>query len=283
MRGGGMKTKKTLLCLPLYLWAVMFVGLPLLYVVGVSFFARATTWGISDTLTLRNYAALFDPVYLQIFGQSLLMAAATCACTLLIGYPFAYGMARARKKYRTLLMILVIVPFWTSALVRTYGWMILLRANGPVNELLKSLGIIKRPLKLLYTDGAVLLGFAYTLLPFMILPCYTALERMDWHTVEVARDLGAPPWRAFCTVTLPLTLPGIISGLTLTFVPSMGMFFISDLMSGGKFWLVGNLIQEQLLHARNTPLGAALTVALLLFTALTLWGQRKAGGETQLF
>ncbi len=278
-----MRTKKTLLCIPLYLWATVFIALPLLYVVGVSFFARDATWGISDTFTLANYKMLLDPVYLRVFGRSVLISGVTCVIALSLGYPFAYCMAKASPKRRTLLMILVIVPFWTSALIRTYGWMILLRADGPINALLLSLGLIQRPLKMLYSLGAVLLGFVYTMLPFMILPCYTAIERMDWRTVEASRDLGASPSHAFWTVTLPLTSPGILSGFTLTFVPSMGLFFISDLMGGSKMVIMGNLIQDQLLRARNMPFGAALAVAMFLFTALVLWLQKRAGGDPNLF
>ncbi len=276
-------SKRTFLCVPLYLWAFVLVILPLMYVVGVSFFTRGASWGMTDTLTTANYTRLLDPLYLKVFGDSIVTALVTSAITLLIGYPFAYCMAKSSPKRRMLLMVLVIVPFWTSALIRTYGWMILLRANGPINALLQALGLIDRPLKLLYTQGAVLLGFVYTLLPFMILPCYTAIERMDWRVVEAARDLGASPSRAFLTVTLPLTLSGVISGITLIFVPSMGMFFISDLMGGSKTVLVGNLIQDQLLKARNTPFGAAVAVALMALTALVLWLQRRAGGETTLF
>ncbi len=278
-----MRTKKTLLSIPLYLWTVLFIALPLLYVIGVSFFARGATWGVSDTLTLANYKMLLDPLYLKVFGRSIMISGVTCVIALLLGYPFAYCMAKASPKRRTLLMILVIVPFWTSALIRTYGWMILLRADGPINTFLIQLGLIQRPLKMLYSLGAVLLGFVYTMLPFMILPCFTAIERMDWRTVEAARDLGASPSRAFWTVTLPLTSPGILSGFTLTFVPSMGLFFISDLMGGSKMVIVGNLIQDQLLRARNTPFGAALAVAMFLFTALVLWLQKRAGGDPNLF
>lgn len=277
------KSKRTWLCLPLYAWGVLFVALPLLYIVGISFFARNASWGISDELTLSNYKNLLNPTYLRVFGESLLTAALTSLGALLIGYPFAYAMAKATPRHRTMLMVLVIVPFWTSALIRTYGWLILLRANGPINTFLQSLGLIERPLKLLYTQGAVYLGLIHTMLPFMILPCFTRIEQMDWHTVEAARDLGASPSRAFLTVTLPLTRSGIISGLTLTFVPSMGIFFISDLLGGAKTVLIGNLIQEQLLRARNTPFGAALAVVLLLLTVLVLWLQRRGGGETTLF
>lgn len=277
------KSKKTLLCLPMYVWAVVLVGLPLLYIIGISFFARDTTWGVTDQFTLDNYRSLLNPIYLRVFGESILTALATSLCTVLIGYPFAYAMARSAPKRRAMLMVLVIVPFWTSALIRTYGWMILLRANGPINTFLQWIGWIDQPLKLLYTPGAVLLGLAYTLLPFMILPCFTKIEQMDWHAVEAARDLGATPWRAFWTITLPLTYTGIVSGLTLTFVPCMGIFFISDLMGGGKTVLMGNLIQDQFTRARNMPFGAALSVVMLLLTAAVLWIQRRSGGETTLF
>lgn len=278
-----MKSKKTWLCLPLYVWAVLLVGLPLLYVVGISFFTRDVSWGYRADLTLANYRMLLDPVYLRVFGESIATAAIASGAALLIGYPFAYAMAKASPKRRLMLMVLVIVPFWTSALIRTYGWMILLRANGPINALLTALGLIERPLKLLYTPGAVLVGLVYTLLPLMILPCFSRIEQMDWQTVEAARDLGATPARAFRTVTLPLTKSGIISGLTLTFVPSMGIFFISDLLGGSKTVLIGNLIQDQLLKARNTPFGAALAVVMLLLTALVLYLQRRSGGETTFF
>ena len=277
------RSLRTFLCVPMYTWAIIFVGIPLLYVVGVSFLSRNASWGVGDTLTLDSYRMLLDPAYFKVFLDSFKTAFLCCCATVLIGYPFAYLMAKSSPKRRTLLMVLVIVPFWTSALIRTYGWMILLRANGPINNFLRMLGIIKKPLKLLYTQGAVLLGIVYTLLPFMILPCYTAIERMDWRTVEAARDLGATSRKAFFTITLPMTLSGVISGITLTFVPSMGMFFISDLMGGGKSILVGNLIQDQLTKGRNMPFGAALAVAMLLMTALVLWIQRKSGAETSLF
>lgn len=279
----GKRQMRVFLCVPMYAWAVLLVGLPLLYVVGISFLSRSSSWGVGDTVTLDSYRMLLDPAYLKVFGTSLRTALLSCTGAVLLGYPFAYRMAKASPKHRTMLMILVIVPFWTSALIRTYGWMILLRANGPINNTLRALGVIDRPLKLLYTDGAVMLGMIYTLLPFMILPCYTAIERMDWRAVEASRDLGASPAKAFLTITLPMTLSGIVSGLTLTFVPSMGIFFISDLMGGGKSILVGNLIQDQLTKGRNMPFGAALAVAMLLLTAFVLWLQNKTGGDTDLF
>lgn len=274
---------KKWLCVPLYVWSALFVALPLCYVAGVSFLTRDATWGVRQEFTLANYRMLLDPIYLRVFADSIHTAFLCTALALLIGYPFAYAMAKASPRRRAMLMVLVIVPFWMSALIRTYGWMIFLRANGPVNGLLKSLGLIARPLKLLYTQAAVVLGLVYNMLPFTILPCYTALEHMDWNAVAAARDLGAKPARAFFTITLPLTMGGVMSGVTLTFVPCMGIFFISDLMGGGKTVLIGNLIQNQLLSARNTPFGAALAMVMLLLTALVMWAQKKAGGETRLF
>lgn len=275
----GKKDRSGLMAVPMGIWTLLFVALPLLYVVGISFFERHESWGVSDRFTLENYRMLLNPIYWSVFVSSIKLAVQCTALTFLVGYPFAYAMAKSSPKRRTLLMLLVIIPFWTSALMRTYGWMILLRANGPINTLLREWGIIEKPLKLLYTPGAVLLGMVYTLLPFMILPCYNAVDRMDWRIVEAARDLGAPPWRAFFTVTLPLTTPGIVSGCVLVFIPTMGLYFISDLMGGGKTALLGWLIQDQMLKARNPPFGAALSVALIGITVIVMAIQRRLGGR----
>lgn len=279
MKKPGRKDRSGLMAVPMAVWALLFVAIPLLYVLGVSFFEREETWGVSDRFTLENYRMLLNPIYLKVFLDSIKLAVQSTCLTVLIGYPFAYAMAKSAPKRRTLLMLLVIIPFWTSALMRTYGWMILLRANGPINTALQALGIIEKPLKLLYTPGAVLLGMVYTLLPFMILPCYNAIDRVDWRIVEASRDLGAPPWRAFLTVTLPLTVPGLVSGCVLVFVPTMGLYFISDLMGGGKTALLGWLIHDQMLKARNPPFGAALSVVLVGITVLVVALQRKLGGR----
>ena len=197
---------------------------------------------------------------------------------LLLGYPFGYCMARANRRWRALLMLLVIVPFWTNALVRLYGWKILLQANGPVNAALQALGLIDQPLRMVGSYGSVLLAMVYCLIPFMILPCHSAVDKMDWSCVEAARDLGAKPWYAFLTVTLPLTLPGISAGCVLVFVPSLGLFFVSDLM-GGSLMLVGNLIRDQLLKSRDWPFGAALSVLLMAVTVLIFGLYRRSGGK----
>ena len=184
-------------------------------------------------------------------------------------------MGKLIPKKRKLVMLLVVVPFWTNALVRIYGWMIILRTNGVLNKVLLTTGIIEDPLKILYTYTAVLIGMVYSLLPFMILPVYSSVEKMDWSLVEAARDLGASRWTAFWTVTFKMTLPGLLSGFVLVFVPCTGMFFIADLLGGGKIMLVGNLIKNQLLGARDWPFGAALSVVMMIATISIIGIYRK--------
>jgi len=267
------------LLLPMGVIALLFVAVPLIYVIALSFLHRGEMMGVTGPATIENYLRMFDARYARVMLDSISMAAYTTVLSLLIGYPFAYYMARATPRWRNLLMLLVIVPFWTNALVRVYGWRILLLANGPINTFLLRIGLIDRPLKLLFTYGAMLLGMVYSLLPFMILPVYSSVEKMDWQCEAAARDLGAGPWRAFWTVTLPLTLPGVLAGCLLVFVPSIGLFFIADLLGGSQVIVIGNLIRDQLLKARDWPFGAALSVALLVVTCLVLVGYRRAGGK----
>ena len=174
------------------------------------------------------------------------------------------------------------IPFWTSALIRLYGWIIIFRSNGVLDSVLMGLGITKDPLKLLYTYPAVVVGMVYALLPFMILSVYSSAEKMDWSLVEAARDLGASPMKAFLTVTLKLTLPGLLSGVVLTFVPSMGLFFIADILGGNKVVLVGSIIQEQLTKGRNWPFAAALSVVLMIMTSLIIGIYRKVTNTKDL-
>ena len=233
---------------PLYIWTVLFVALPLVYVIVLSFLKKDDVWGVTNEFTLSNYLSLLDPVYLKVFGQSFLVAISTTALTLL----------------------------------RLNGWIILLKANGPVNELLLWLGVIDEPLKLLYNSGAMMLGMVYALLPFMITSIYNSVEKLDWSVIEAARDLGASPAKAFWTVTVPLTVPGIVAGCVLVFVPSMGLFFISDLLGGAKTLLLGNLIKNELMQARNWPMGATLSIAMLLFTFAFIGIYKRVTGEKTL-
>ncbi len=267
--------------LPMYLWAIALVFVSLLYVIGLSFMTRGENIGVVNEFTLKNYARLFAPQYLRVLLNSLQLAIITTVACILIGYPFGYFMARLKPLGRSIVMLLVIVPFWTNALIRIYGWRILLIAGGPLNEFLMWLGIIKEPLKLLYSDGAVLLGMVYALIPFMILPTFTTVDKLDFSVVEAARDLGASPLWAFFTVTVPLTLSGLLAGCVLVFIPSMGLFFLSDILGGSKSVLAGGLIQK-LIASRDLPLAAALSVLLLSVTVAVIAVYRKLGGQSDM-
>ena len=180
------------------------------------------------------------------------------------------------------MLLLIMIPFWTSSLIRMYGWIIIFRSNGVLDKILMGLQITEKPLKLLYTYPAVVVGMIYALLPFMILSVYSSAEKMDWTLVEAARDLGASPWKAFWTVTFKLTLPGLLSGVILTFTPSMGLFFIADILGGNKIVLVGNVIQEQLTKGRNLPFAAAMSAVLMILTSLLIHLYRKVTGASRL-
>ncbi|NBK80039.1 ABC transporter permease [bacterium D16-76] len=276
------KNKGALAALPLYIFTLVFVLGPLLYMLALSFMTRAETWGVVPEFTLENYANIFQPVYLSTFWESIKLAALSTVLVVLIGYPFGYFMAKLTAKWKKRTMMLLMIPFWTSSLLRLYGWIIIFRAGGVLDSVLMSLHITSGPLKLLYTYPAVVVGMVYALVPFMIFAVYSSAEKLDFSLVEAARDLGATPFKAFWTVSLKLTLPGLLSGVVLTFVPSMGLFFIADILGGNKVVLVGSLIQEQLLKAHNWPFAAALSVALLLLTTLLLFLYRKAAGVKDL-
>ena len=267
-----------LLKLPLYLWTVLFVLAALGYVIGLSLPSRGELIGVSGQWTLDNYARLREPQYFQVLVNSLRLAALTTLLCALIGYPFGYLMARLKPASRSIVTLLLVVPFWTNSLIRIYGWRILLIGNGPINTLLMHLGWIQQPLKLLNTEGAVFLGMVYALVPFMILPSSTAVEKLDYSVVEAARDLGASPLHAFFTVTVPLTLSGLMAGCVLVFIPSTGLFFLNDLLGGSKTMLAGNLIQS-LMKSRDLPMASTLSVLMLAVTGVVIALYRKAGGD----
>lgn len=261
--------------IPLYIFTLLFVCGPLVYMIVLSFLTRAQVWGVEAKFTLSNYLKIFEPVYFNTFIESLKLALLTTLITLLAGYPFGYFMAKLSAKAKKIMMILVIVPFWTNALIRMYGWIIIFRSNGLLDKLLMGIGLTDEPLKLLYSFPAVLIGMVYSLLPFMILSIYSVSEKLDWSLIEAARDLGASRLQAFLTVTVKLTLPGILSGVVLVFIPSMGLFFIADILGGGKFMLVGNLIRDQVTTTRNWPFASALSVVLMILTSLIIWIYRR--------
>ncbi|MDR0861551.1 MAG: ABC transporter permease [Oscillospiraceae bacterium] len=261
--------------LPMYLFTLLFVLGPLIYMLILSFASRDGQWGVSAEFTLKNYPRMLEPIYLRTFWNSIKLSLLSTLFVLLIGYPFGYFMARLTKKWRTIAMLLLIIPFWTSTLMRLYGWIIFFRANGVFDGLLMGLGLTTAPLKLLYSYPAVVVGMIYALVPFMIYSVYSSAEKLDWRLVEAARDLGASGFRAFLTVSLPLTAPGIFSGVILTFVPSMGLYFIADVLGGNKIVLIGNLIQEQLVKLHDWPFAAAMSVVLLVLTSVFLFLYRR--------
>jgi spermidine/putrescine transport system permease protein len=266
---------------PGLLWLTLFFAVPLAILVGYSFLHRGTYGGVSPGFTLEHYRRFGDPIYLSVAFRTLWIALATTALCLLLGYPVAYLIARAGR-WRHALLFLVILPFWTSFLVRTYAMIVLLRSGGVINSVLMGLGITGAPLDLLYTPGAVLAGLVYGYLPFMILPIYASLERLDLDLLDAAEVLGARAWSRFRRVTLPLSLPGVAAGSLLVFIPALGAFLTPDLLGGAKTMMLGNLVQNQFGPARNWPFGAAISFALMavVFVALLLWLRvRDAEGE----
>ena len=266
---------------PVVLWLLTFVAAPLVYILVISFMKKGTYGGVVPDFNLQNYLRIYDPLYLKIFLVSIIIAFVTTVLCLLLGYPFAYIIARASDRNKNILLSLIMLPFWTNSLIRTYGWIILLRTNGTFNTLLLSAHLISKPLQMLYTNGAVMIGMVYTLFPFMVLPLYSSIEKLDSSLLEAAKDLGARPRRAFWRVTLPLTVPGIFAGSIQVFIPTLGYFFISDLLGGGNSILVGNLIRNQFLAARDWPFGAALSMLLIGFTIVLMRLYKYFGGSLE--
>jgi spermidine/putrescine transport system permease protein len=265
-----------LLLAPLVAWAVFFVVAPAVIMLIYSFAQRGTLGGVVYDFTLDNYRNVGDPVYLQIVFRSIGYAAVTTIICLLAGYPVAYLIGRADERWRNLLLMAVMVPFWTSFLIRTYAWVTILKSEGLLNSLLIQLRLIAAPLELLYTPGAVVIGLVYTFLPFMILPIYTSVEKLEGALIEAALDLGAGPLRAFSRVIVPLTSPGIAAGVLLVFVPALGIFAVNDILGGGRVDMIGNIIENQFKTARNWPFGAALGTSLLVsFAAIYFYVNRR--------
>lgn len=251
------------LAIPGLVWMGLFFLIPLGLVLAISFASRGTYGGIVWEFTAANYLDLLHPLYGKILGQSLWYAALTTACCFVLGFPLAYVIARSPARWQPVLLLLVMLPFWTNFLVRTYAWMILLRHDGLVNWLLLSLGVIVTPLEVLYTPAAVVIGLVYGYLPFMVLPLYVAVERLDPALVEAAWDLYASRWAVFSRIVVPLTMPGIVGGCVLVFIPSIGSFITPDLLGGARSMMIGNLIQHEYLVVRDWPLGSALSFVLM--------------------
>ncbi|AEX21950.1 MULTISPECIES: spermidine/putrescine ABC transporter permease PotB [Vibrio] len=258
-------------------WLTLFVLVPNLMIIGTSFLTRDEANLIELTFTLDNYVRLLDPLYAKVLMHSFYMAIIATLLCLVIGYPFAYIVAKMPEKWRPFMLFLVIVPFWTNSLIRTYGLKIVLGTQGILNKSLMAMEIIDKPLRLMYTETAVMIGLVYILLPFMILPLYSAIEKLDNTYIEAAKDLGANKFQTITKVILPLTMPGIIGGCLLVLLPALGMFYISDLLGGAKNLLIGNVIKSQVLNARDWPFGAATSIALTIAMAIMLYAYYRAG------
>lgn len=251
------------LAVPALVWMALFFLVPLGLVFAISFASRGTYGGIVWEFTTANYLDLLHPLYGKILGHSLWYATLTTACCFVLGFPLAYVIARSPARWQPALLLLVMLPFWTNFLVRTYAWMILLRHDGLINNALVSLGLVTDRLELLYTPTAVVIGLVYGYLPFMVLPLYVAVERLDPALVEAAWDLYASRWAVFSQVVVPLTMPGIVGGCVLVFIPSIGSFITPDLLGGARSMMIGNLIQHEYLVARDWPLGSAVSFVLM--------------------
>nr|VVV04055.1 Spermidine/putrescine transport system permease protein PotB [Aliivibrio wodanis] len=258
-------------------WLLLFVFIPNVMIIGTSFLTRDEANLIEMTFTMDNYLRLFDPLYAKVLWHSFYMAIVATLICLVVGYPFAYIVAKMPERWRPFMLFLIIIPFWTNSLIRTYGLKIVLGTQGILNKSLIAMDIIDKPIRIMYTESAVMIGLVYILLPFMILPLYSAIEKLDGTYLEAARDLGANKLQTLWKIVLPLTMPGIIGGCLLVLLPALGMFYISDLLGGAKNLLIGNVIKSQVLNARDWPFGAATSIALTLAMALMLYAYYRAG------
>ncbi|HHX59289.1 MAG TPA: ABC transporter permease [Epulopiscium sp.] len=264
------KLKQNAPAIPILAWVGFLVGIPLVFVIVLSFLTRDPVGNVVFKFTLSNYAKMLDPIYLKIFFNSFLLATLTGIITLLIGYPVAYFTANLNAKKQALSIALIMLPFWISSLLRTYGWIILLGNTGIINNVLLKLNMIQTPLNMMYKFSTILIGTVYMLIPFMIIAIYNSVDKLDKSLLEASYDLGASKTKTFLNITLPLTLPGIAGGFTLVFIPSLGLFFISDLLGGGMTLFLGNVINAQVTKGRNKPLAAAFSVGMIILVLIIL-------------
>ena len=256
---------------PVSLWMIIFVTIPMLFIIFISFMSRGTFGGIEYTPSMESYETMMEITYFHVIIKSIGVAAETTVACLLVGYPFAYYIARKPAHVASRLITLLMIPFWTNSLMRLNAWMLIFQTNGPVNNFLVNTNLIEKPITFIFTDGLVLLGLITNYLPFAVLPMYSSIEKLETPILEASADLGASPRETFFKVTLPLTIPGIFSAIILTFIPALGTYVITDMLGGGKVLYIGNIIKNQFGTIRNWPLGAALSVLLLAITALMLF------------
>jgi spermidine/putrescine transport system permease protein len=266
------------------MWYVTFLLVPLCFVVAYAFAINDSDkfFVVRFGLHADQFERLWDPVYLRTYRDTLVMAATGTLGCLIIGYPFAYFLATRAGRHKTLLLLLVIVPFWTSLLIRTYAWVIILSEQGPLSQLLQRLHVLAGPLNVLYSPPAVWIGVVYDYLPLMIFPLYVSLERIDRRLVEASRDLGEGRWGTFRRVTLPLSMPGVMTGCLLSFIPMMGEYVVPEILGGAKSFLIGSLVANEILTAVDWPFGAAISVGLITLLLLAIFGYlRVVGGRAE--
>lgn len=273
------KIFKYVLLFPVIFYSIFFIALPLLYIFVISFFESDSYGGMNITFTLNNYLELFNIAYVKIFFRSIGISLITTIICIMLAYPFVLAVSHKSKKMQQILMTLVMVPFFTNSLIRMYGWIVLLRKYGVINQVLLENNIISNPLSLMYNNFGIIIGMVYTLLPFMILPLYSAVCTVEKSLLEASSDLGASKWKTFTKIILPQTLPGLFNGSIMVFTPALGYFFIIDILGGGKMMILGNLIKNQFLTARNWPFGAAISVFIIAITAILIGLYRKMGGK----
>lgn len=273
------KLFKTLFVEPVVIYSLLLILLPILYILFLSFCKNDGYGGIVYEFTLSNYLMIFDITYLRIINKSVIIALIATFLCILISYPFALILRRRSDKTRNLFTKLVMIPFLTNSLIRTYGWIVLLRKHGVINSGILFLGLADKPIELMYNEFAIIIGMTYTLLPFMILPICSSVFKIDNSLIEAAKDLGAKPVQVFKKIIFPETRAGVFNGSLMVFIPAIGYFFISDILGGGKEMIIGNLIKNQFLVARNWPFGAAISIFLILVTFLLVKVYQKIGGN----
>ena len=256
---------------PVSIWMILFVTLPMLFIIYISFMSRGEFGDVVYQFSLESYQTLLDATYFKVILKSLKAALLTTVLCLGLGYPFAYYIARKPPEVASRLIMLIMIPFWTNSLMRLNSWLLLFQTSGPVNNFLQWTGLVDRPITFIYTDGLVVLGLITNMLPFAVLPLYSSIEKLQKSLLEASADLGATPSQTFFKVTLPLTFPGIFSAIILVFIPSLGIYTVSDILGGGKVLYIGNIIKNQFGSIRNWPLGAALSVLLLVITGLLIF------------
>ena len=256
---------------PVSIWMILFVTLPMLFIIYISFMSRGVFGDVVYQFSLERYQTLLDATYFKVILKSLKAALLTTVLCLGLGYPFAYYIARKPPEVASRLIMLIMIPFWTNSLMRLNSWLLLFQTSGPVNNFLQWTGLVDRPITFIYTDGLVVLGLITNMLPFAVLPLYSSIEKLQKSLLEASADLGATPSQTFFKVTLPLTFPGIFSAIILVFIPSLGIYTVSDILGGGKVLYIGNIIKNQFGSIRNWPLGAALSVLLLVITGLLIF------------